>query len=285
MITSASHDFWDIVDAVLLINLDQRMDRWAKFQESAAGIIPNEKIHRISAVFGQNLPGYGVKPWFRGGKRDLTWAARAGCTLSHRRALTTACEHGWQTVLILEDDVAIDASFCTILHDIARSLTRNDAAWQICYLGFTDPGAPCRVIDEINASHQLVEISGCTTTHAYLIKPRSRGWILDALPDDHTVWPWLARHRAIDRWYQTVLSRNFTVTCVSPAVLHQQAGFSDITQRATDYLQTSDHVLHAPDPITSPFAFNLLRQIRNVTTRLAQISDLLRGFAKRLRGF
>ncbi len=277
--------FWNLIDAVLLINLDQRADRWQAFLESTAAIIPNEKIHRISAVFGQTLPGYGVKPWFRGRPRDLTWAARAGCILSHQRALALARDHGWNTILILEDDVAIDLSLSANLHSIAQALTRNDGAWQVCYLGYTDPVAPCRVVDAINDSHNLIEISGCTTTHAYLIKREPRGWILDHLPDHMTLWPWLARHRAIDRWYQTVLSRHFAVTCISPAVIHQQPGFSDIAQRSTDYLATGAHLLHVPSLICSPLAFIALRHLHHASSRLGQIIDAARGLAKRLRGF
>ena len=282
---SAAPGFWDLVDAVLLINLDQRQDRWAQFLESAAGIIPPDRIHRIPAVLGTTLPGYGASPWFRGGKRDLTWAARAGCTLSHRRALATARDHGWQTVLILEDDVALDPACGGTLEAIARALQRNPQAWQICYLGFTDPVAPSRVLDEIDASHRLVEISGCTTTHAYLINPDLRGWILSQLPDESTIWPWLARHRAIDRWYQTVLARAFPVTCVSPAVMNQQPGFSDIAQRATDYLETGAHLLQVADPITSPWVFRLRRRLHRGSTYLGQTCDVIRGFGKRLRGF
>ena len=277
--------FWNLVDAVLLINLDHREDRWEKFQTAAAGIIPSGKLHRISAVLGKALPGYGIRPWFRGRKRDLTWAARAGCTLSHRRALAMARERGWQTVLILEDDVAMDGAFSSLLESIALTLKRNENGWQICYLGFTDPAAPCRIVDRIGADHGLFEISGCLTTHAYLIKPKLRDWILDQLPEEKLIWPWLARHRAIDRWYKKVLSRRFPVTCISPAVIDQEAGFSDIAQRETGHFVGYSHLLHVPESYMKTSAFGLRHGLRCEWTRLFQVCDVSRGLVKRLRGF
>ena len=277
--------FWNLVDAVLLINLDHREDRWEKFQTTAAGIIPTGKLHRIPAVLGKSLPGYGIRPWFRGRKRDLTWAARAGCTLSHRRALAMARERGWQTVLILEDDVAMDGSFSSQLEAIALTLKRNEDAWQICYLGFTDPVTPCRVLDPIDANHQLFEISGCNCAHAYLIKPKLRDWILGQLPEEKLIWPWLARHRAIDRWYMRNLSRHFHVTCISPALVNQETGFSDIAQRETDYISIGSHLLHVPESYVKTSAFGLRHGLRCEWTRLSQICDISRGLVKRLRGF
>ena len=281
----APHSIWKLIDAVLVINLDHRADRWAQFQQAVAGIIPPEKILRIPAVVGKEIIGYGTRPWFRSRKRDLTWAARAGCVLSHRRALTTARDRGWQTVLILEDDVSIEPAFGQLAGALAATLAKSPEAWQICYLGFTEPLAPCRVIAALDDSHQLCEISGCTTTHAYLIQARARGWILACLPDATSIWPWLARHRAIDRWYQTVLARHFPVTCVSPAVMNQRPGFSDIVQRQTEELGTDGHLLRAPDPVTSPAIFRLRRRIHRASTYLSQACDVLRGFVKRLRGF
>ena len=285
MIPSAPTSLWDLVDAVLLINLDHREDRWKQFLTDSAGIIPPGKLHRIPAVLGKALPGYGSKPWFRGRKRDLTWAARAGCTLSHRRALALAQTSGWQTVLILEDDVAMDRSCCGMLPAIAASLAGHNNEWHICYLGFTDPVAPCRALQQIDGRHRLFEISGCSTTHAYLIKQQARDWILGHLPDESSIWRWLSRHRAIDRWYKTTLSRHFRITCVSPAVLNQQAGFSDIARRETDYLGSGGHLLHVPEALARTAVFGLRRRLRIGWTYLLQTCDLVRGCHKRLHGF
>ncbi len=285
MIACAPPSIWQLIDAVLVINLDHRADRWTQFQQAAAGIIPPDKILRIPAVDGKEITGFGARPWFRGRKRDRTWAARAGCVLSHRRALATTRDHGWQTVLILEDDVAIEPAFGQLAEALAATLAGHPEAWQICYLGFTEPLAPCRVIAAVDDSHQLCEISGCTTTHAYLVQSRASGWILANLPDASSIWPWLSRHRAIDRWYQTVLARHFPVACVSPAVMNQRQGFSDIVQRQTDELGAGGQPLRAPDPATSPFVFSCCRRMRFAVSHIGQISDVLRGFAKRLRGF
>src|SRR5687768_5014284 len=104
MQSPASNLLWQLIDGVFVVNLDQRPDRWTEFQAAAQSIIPAEKLHRLSACVGRDLSGFGQRPWFRGGKRDNTWAGRAGCLQSHRRALLKAREAGWRTVLLLEDD-------------------------------------------------------------------------------------------------------------------------------------------------------------------------------------
>ena len=74
-----------MIDAVIVINLDHRPDRWEEFQEHHGHQIPSDKLHRISGIFGQEITGFGEHPWFRGRDRDKVWAGKAGCTLSHRR--------------------------------------------------------------------------------------------------------------------------------------------------------------------------------------------------------
>ena len=48
--SSLNASFWDVVDAALVINLDHRSDRWEKVREHLKSIVPDEKLHRVSAV-------------------------------------------------------------------------------------------------------------------------------------------------------------------------------------------------------------------------------------------
>lgn len=271
--------FWSMVDGVLVVNLDKRPDRWEKVKTFTAGLIPEGKLQRWPAVFGADLPGFGAPPWFRGRKRDATWAGRAGCALSHRRAIAQARDRGWRNLLILEDDIEPTAQAAQVLSSLPDALAATE--WQVCYLGFTDPVPPFRTVAELACGHQLVEVSGASTTHAYLVRSDAFDWLLQRLPDADTVWPWLSRHRAIDRWYYRNLSRRLRVLAVTPSVINQEHGFSDITQRVHEDVHATQVGARRPGPA----AFAFMMALRRLGWRLAEPRDWVRGRLKRLRGF
>ncbi len=281
----APNPFWRLVDAVLVINLDQRADRWANLQHESSGLIPADRLHRSPAVLGRELTGFGKLPWFRGRSRDATWAARAGCTLAHRRALATAREKNWHHALILEDDIVLPPALVKILPTLGTWLETNPEAWDICYLGYTDPMQPSRHLIDLPAGTSLHAIYGCNCAHAYLVNGRTRDDLLARLPTSDSIWPWLARHRAIDRWYMRTLGRRHRVVAVSPCLINQRAGFSDIVRRETDYQLTGTHRLAIPDNRLTSCSFDLLSSARSLQTRLTGGYDVLRGLGKRLRGF
>lgn len=281
MDTPAQNPFWQMIDAVIVVNLDQRTDRWVQFQTATRDLIPPEKLHRLSARWGRDISGFGQRPWFRGGKRDRTWAARAGVTQSHRQALLKARASGWRTVLILEDDVAFVPDFPALTCALARALQDNE--WQLCYLGFTEPWSPCRQLAELAASHALYQVHGCNTAHAYLVRETARNWLLGQLPDETQVWKWLATHRAIDRWLQRHVGLDFPVACVSPSVVNQVEGFSDIVEQQTQY-SSAEHV-RAVSSVSGNATYYLRHAGRRITVRLGLIGDSLRGLIKRVTGF
>lgn len=271
--------FWEMIDGVLVVNLDSRPDRWQDVQARMADFIPEHKLHRLSATLGAALPGYGVAPWFRGRKRDKTWAGRAGCALSHRAAIFHARQQGWRTVLILEDDIEFEPTLVEVLAALPTALQAAD--WQACYLGFTDPVSPYRTLAELPAGHSLCAVTGCNTAHAYVLKEGTFDWLLQRLPREDDIWYWISRHRAIDRWYYRNLARRFRVCAVSPAVINQQVGFSDITQRQTSRV----HSTRVPDTHYGLLTYWMLGKVRWLSYRLAEPRDWLRGRIKQLRGF
>lgn len=281
--TNSASGFPPLIDGVLVINLDHRPERWESFQEQVHGLIPAAKLSRVSAVLGKELPGFGQKPWFRNKKRDLTWAARGGCTLSHRRALEMARERGWKTVLILEDDVVLEENLSRLLPALATTLAAKDSTWDICYLGFTDPLPPFRHLGRLTPEHTLEQVFGCNTAHAYLVKAQARDWMLANLPHHENIWSWLSRNRAVDRWYLRNLGRRFGVVCVSPSAINQAPGFSDIVNRDTDYLSGDSHQLAVPEQTGG--AFPLLTALRRLQLGGSDVYDGLRGLIKKKRGF
>jgi len=280
--------FWDQIDAVLVINLDHRPERWERLQAAARGIIPTEKLHRVPAILGRELPGFGQRPWFRGRARDLTWAARAGCTLSHRLALATAREAGWHNVLIMEDDVEFSADFSSMAAPLHTALSPGGpaAASDLCYLGYTDPEGPARSLAVLGQQHHLAQVYGCNCAHAYMVKAHVRDWLLAHLPNETNIWPWLSRKRAVDRWYLRTLGRHFQVAAVTPSLVNQLAGFSDIVGRATDYAAHGGHRLSVDlSSDTRPLGYALGMHAHSLRNRALAAYDALRAINKRLRGF
>lgn len=281
MQSSDPASLWQLIDGVFVINLDQRTDRWEQFQQNARGLIPPEKLHRLSACFGRELPGFGQRPWFRSGKRDGTWAGRAGCLLSHRRALLKARESGWRVTLLFEDDVSFEPEFSQIADALAAALRECD--WQVCYLGCTEPWSPGRQLVRFNDSFALHQIQGATTTHAYLVREAARDWILAQLPDESGVWPWLAAHRAIDRWYQRQLGLHFPVVCVSPSLVKQISGYSDVVEKDADH--SAETNIPAKLSVNKDVTYQFCRVGRQIYVRLGYVADILRGWIRRLTGF
>lgn len=270
-----------MIDGVFVINLDHRTDRWEEFQVATRNVIPAEKLRRLSGCLGRELPGFGRRPWFGGGKRDKTWAGRAGCLISHRRALLEARARGWHTVLLLEDDAKFSPAFGDVAAALSATLQEQD--WQICYLGFTEPWWPVRQLAELGAGAALHQVHGCTTTHAYIVREAARDWILEHLPDETNVWLWLATHRAIDRWYQRRLGLKFQVVCVSPSIVNQSDSESDIVVGAN---AATVHSIVAPN--TSKWSrgvYHIACVYRRIAVGFGRGWDHLRGLARRWSGF
>lgn len=284
--TLVSDRIWGLIDAVLVINLANRPERWNRFTQMATELIPIEKIHRVDAVYGADLAGFDQAPWFRGRKRDNTWGARAGCTLSHKKALQTAADNNWETVLILEDDIEVDSNFKQLKEAIHDALIQHRDRWDVVYFGFTDPWGPFNEITDLSETMSLQQVYGCNCAHAYLVSATVRQWALEKLPNQSDVWTWLSAHRAVDRWYRNTLGRHFKVLCLSPGIFNQTAGFSDIVGKETDRHENVDHTTHITAKNRhSECLYKLLYRFRVYRSWMNEAYDRSRGLWKKLRGF
>jgi hypothetical protein len=268
---------------ICVINLDSRTDRWEIFQREILPHFHGLPVDRISATLGTQIPGYGKAPYFRGRKRDRTWAARGGCTLSHRNAMLHAKAKGWSHLLILEDDITIETTpspeFLNALQNALRS-----THFDVCYLGFTDPVPPFRQLINLGSGHALHQVFGCSTTHAYTLSTHAMDCILAALPTTESIWNWIARHRAIDRFLSRNLSPQLNVAALSPSLIIQRPCFSDIVGKdvasCTENHQTNIEPLN-PDPQ----AFDSRMRSQAAAFSRAAYLDQFRGHWKKLRGF
>lgn len=276
-----------LVDGVVVINLDARPDRLERFRAQAATVAALRGWVRIPAVRGIDLPGYGQPPWFRGRSRDKSWAGRAGCVLSHRKAIEHARREGWRRVLILEDDVEFGAELADFLAAHGGTLLAAAATWDVCYLGFTQPVTPIRLLRRFPGAGAHYAVHGCYTTHAYILQDTTYAWLLERLPTQERIWAWLSRHRAVDRWYIRHLSRRFRVTALSPTLIGQFSDFSDIGQRepGADRAQHLHTRVDASRVAESRLHYRIGKWLRDQQFRVAAAWDALRGLRKRLRGF
>ena len=217
---------WDKIDAIVCINLDEQTERWERWRQRFSEFLPPEKIHRISAIRGVSLPGYGEPPWFtsRTGSRASYWGSGAGCLLSHRNALRYAKEQGWRNVLIFEDDAVPELSEDG-LKILDRTLGALRGKW-LLYLGYSEkPHPKGRNLTQENSA-SLWQIGGVLATHAYIVPESMYDALLAAMPEDDTmrIWPWMAKHRALDNFYRNEVSewRDVKTYAILPLLFYQE---------------------------------------------------------------
>lgn len=224
---------WEKIDAVLIINLDESTQRWKTLIERLNGMVPLEKVHRISAVCGINLPGYLAPPWFstRTGNHARVRAGAAGCALSHARALQYALKHSdWNTVLVLEDDAVLRESKWESLGSQLAEFMETNQTWEIIYLGYSESPKWAGETPWFNIFH----CSGVPGTFSMLLHRRAWEKLILGLPKEENVWCWLAQYRAIDYWLKNWITPFSPVYYITPSLVeHPDGVISDITGKAT----------------------------------------------------
>jgi hypothetical protein len=268
---------------VCVINLDTRRDRWDDFLRDVSPTLAALPVQRISATLGSGLPGFGQLPFFHGRKRDLTWAARGGCVLSHRSALLHARARNWSHVLVLEDDVEVSRDFDQEINLGLRKALEGGLS-DVCYFGFTDPVPPYLRVAALGTHHALHRVFGCNTAHAYLLNRKAIDWIIARLPEPREIWHWLSRHRAVDRFYYRNLSPTLKVAALSPPLFSQKVGFSDIIGKMVESHDQA-HQTTVPESDVGPGTFQRLLLAKARAFWFDDLGDRLRGFVKRTRGF
>ena len=189
-------------EGILVINLDDRLDRWQSLLREAGRHIDETRLERLSAIRGTNLPDYGRPPLFRG-RRRIGPGPGAQAALSHREAIALAARRAG-AACSSSRTTSPSPRFRRPGHQAPSAL--RELRWDICYLGFTDPIGPFRQLSALTPPSALYQLYGCNTTHAYIVRDTAYAKLLELLPTRETIWPWLTRNRAIDRWYARTLS-------------------------------------------------------------------------------
>lgn len=254
MNTSAK-TFWEYIDAVCVINLDHRTDRWKKLQNELS-FLPKEKLHRISACWGKKLPTCGKGALFRGctDEEKLFWAGRAGCVLSHRSCLKLAVEQQWKNVMILEDDACFLDDLNKTVGSMLSSIMENMPRLHMLFPGlapYDDKGVQLsETKTDSGETVKCFRILGPLNAHCYVVSGETAACMLRQLPNENTIWSWLAFHLSYDSWIANDFGKREEIYIVGlyPIVCVQRESASDIelTTRSSD----AGRLGTAPFPIT-----------------------------------
>lgn len=239
---------WERIDGILVINLDTNPERYKAFMRRTGRHLPNSKLHRLSAIVGQELPGYNKEPWFttRTGDRARFWGGTAGCALSHRYGLEYARSQGWKNVLLLEDDAEIEIS--PSIDKLLLHALQNQGSRDMLYLGFNKPQPWGKALKTIGQC-SLWQVEGVLATHAYILPATLYDEVINLLPTSSNVWEWLSTYRAIDVFYRDFLPAlsNLRILALYPVLFKQRSGLSDIGGTKS----TQSYVSRAPRSIST----------------------------------
>ncbi|MGB0732801.1 MAG: glycosyltransferase family 25 protein [Pontibacterium sp.] len=248
----------DLVDAIYVINLPERVDRRRRMDSVLSTLnlsFNDERVHLFPAVKvadAQGFPSPGVR----------------GCFLSHKTILEKARASGCERVLILEDDVEFATNTLGLLEtlDVFQEQTIPPGFF---YFGFEDPDGPSKYVDRRTQSLSLnIRPGRLVCAHAYIVSAD----IFDALiahldeclegqPGDTELGPMDVdgAFNAFRRRYPDVLA-----TVTAPQVAWQRDTHSDLHARRWH---------HAPmmRPVLTP-----LRRFKNSINRLRRSGRLFR---------
>ncbi|KAF0376082.1 glycosyltransferase family 25 protein [Gigaspora margarita] len=146
---------------IYVINLKTRTDR-------------RKKLEALAGKFNLNLEFFpAVSKDDEEAQIDPNTGLRSthkACYLSHYRIYKSIEERGYESALILEDDIDLELSIASIMTNIHRIVPSN---WELLYLGFCSnwEGSGDPIEDKINISpsHKLYNSNKPYCTHAYAI--------------------------------------------------------------------------------------------------------------------
>ena len=197
----------------VVINLDKRPDRMEAFRAEFEREAPGQHLERFRA----RTSDVAQNPVVNG---------RIGCLLSHRGVVELARDRGWEYVVAFEDDVTlVPGAGRRWLEAIDRLA---DEPWHFLFLGQNTQG-PVLKWDE-----NLYRVSRSVALHAVVYHRRSYDTILRSLPaTEAAALPFIARHKAVDVYFERHKIPLAPSYCVWPHLAHQKPDVSDIQGDAT----------------------------------------------------
>ncbi len=206
---------WDLVDAVLYINLEHRVDRREHLLGELGRIgVPASKIHRVDAV-----------------RRDV---GALGCTLSHIKALELILEKGWDRVLVLEDDFTwmpgVGAS--GVEKQVGDLMALPSGRWDVVQISWNPSG---RIVGS-GRLPWLRRAVGVRTTSGYFVRGGFVEELLGCFVDAAAVMEaegWSADQCCDMRWQELQHENEWYVAY--PPLGYQMNGWSDVEGKEVSY--------------------------------------------------
>jgi len=185
---------------ILVINLDDRTERWGEIQQSFTGWPP---LERVSAV--KDSPGW------------------KGCAKSHVKCIKIAKERGYPWVVVLEDDCEVKADSLERFRQLLPVLWKRKSEWDIFLGGCTN----VRIIKQVEVEPPIFQITGLTT-HFCLYNSDVYDKIIGQYnpKNENTMIE-------IDLYYQ----KTMRMLCTTPFIAIQKPGVSDIEEETVDYIR------------------------------------------------
>lgn len=148
---------WDQVDQLIVINLDERLDRWvAILRECIRAKIPLNKVYRLSATKSRNTS-------------DPILNGHIGCATSNLEAITYGLqlldrkEDRKGNIVVWEDDFCFSSRLEQHLNDLAEFF-RRQYDYHVCLWATSKHFKLVEHDDIVNHSYQE-----CTTTAGYML--------------------------------------------------------------------------------------------------------------------
>lgn len=192
------------------INLESRGDRKTHVEEQLSSIGLLNIVQRFNAIKMHN--------------------GAIGCSLSHLKCLQHAFAQKWDHVFICEDDITFlnPALFETQFNKCMTKLNNN---WDVIMFGGNNV-PPYKIIDD-----SCIKISRCATTTGYLVNGHYISKIIDNVAQG--VEFFLRNQQAKSTFAIDVYWKSLQFTdkwfLITPPIVVQKDGYSDIEQRNTSY--------------------------------------------------
>jgi GR25 family glycosyltransferase involved in LPS biosynthesis len=171
--------------SVILINLDQSMDRLARMTSEFDRV--GLAFQRFAGVRGTELPP-NIRPFFCGADGQIVSPLKVGeigCYASHLAIWRGIAVGGYKApALICEDDLALPADLACIL---ARTLAKAPSGWDIIRLAFQTKRTVARVAS-LDSRYDLVRYSRHPQlSGAYLISRQGASKLLKPSLREHPI--------------------------------------------------------------------------------------------------
>lgn len=193
-------------DKIFCINLDRRPDRKAKCIEQFNNL--NMEVEFFSAIDKEKIEN-----------NTRITTGQLACLSSHYNVIRKAKKHGYNRILVLEDDVVISDNFIPLFFENIKDVPED---CRMLYFGGNHLNGKVKITDNV---YKMVS---SLTTHAYSIKSDFYDIILARL--EQVMFP-------IDVYYAHLHREHpsYVIQDGEKQLIWQDVGYSDIDESECDY--------------------------------------------------